>query len=188
MHHDLVNQMHQNRGIGEQAKHVDRVMSDDQFNQALSGDLLVGEAMLKKKAEEAKAMRDFLAYKQFQKELDKDQKKQEQSDFYKMIDDENRRRDEKERRWRQYYERFANDRDFKTREHWEKYILPEKLKEERDQYKYLGELERIQKNEMMQKRAADGRTAMAQDFTDDFNRRMIEEKNKQNQYDKLYNA
>jgi len=40
----------------------------------------------------------------------------------------------------------------------------------------------------MQKRAADGRTAMAQDFTDDFNRRMIEEKNKQNQYDKLYNA
>lgn len=99
--------------------------------------------MLKKKAEEAKAMRDFLAYKQFQKELDKDARKNEQADFYKMIDDDNRRRDEKERRWRQYYERFANERENKANEHWEKYVLPEKMKEERGQYKYLSELERI---------------------------------------------
>ena len=78
-----------------------------------------------------------------------------------MIDDENRRRDEKERRWRQYYERFANERENKAKEHWDKYILPEKMKEERDQYKYLGELDRIQKNERNQQRAAEGRTAMA---------------------------
>lgn len=41
---------------------------------------------------------------------------------------------------------------------------------------------------MNQQRAADGRTAMAQDFTDEFNKRMIDEKNKQKQYEKLYNA
>jgi hypothetical protein len=52
---------------------------------------MAGESMLKKKAEEAKAMRDFMAYKQFQKELDKNNQQADKQQFYKQIDDANRK-------------------------------------------------------------------------------------------------
>jgi hypothetical protein len=49
-------------------------------------------------------MRDFLAYKQFQKELEREKAEKEKGDYHKMIDDANRKEDEKNRRWRRFYE------------------------------------------------------------------------------------
>ena len=53
-------------------------------------------------------MRDFLAYKQFQKEIEKEKAMNDKKDFNNMWDDINRKQDEKNRRWRKFYEDFAH--------------------------------------------------------------------------------
>ena len=49
-----------------------------------------------------------MAYKQFQKELEQEKVDKEKGDFGKLYDDANRKEDEKNRRWRKFYEDFAN--------------------------------------------------------------------------------
>ena len=63
---------------------------------------------IEKKMEQAKQIRDYIAYKELQKELDKEKAKKDKDDVNGMIEDANRKDDEKNRRWRQYYEDFAN--------------------------------------------------------------------------------
>lgn len=53
-------------------------------------------------------MRDFLAYKEFQKDLERERALKEKMEYQKQIDDANRKRDEKERQWRKFYEDFAH--------------------------------------------------------------------------------
>ena len=53
-------------------------------------------------------MRDFLAYKQFQKELEKERGFKDKLDYQRGLEDANRKRDEKERQWRKFYEDFAH--------------------------------------------------------------------------------
>lgn len=42
-------------------------------------------------------MRDFLAYKQFQKDLERERGVKDKMDYLRGLDDENRKKDEKER-------------------------------------------------------------------------------------------
>jgi hypothetical protein len=53
-------------------------------------------------------MRDFLAYKEFQKEIEKEKMMKDKDDYNKSIIDNNRKGEEKSRRRRKYYEDFAH--------------------------------------------------------------------------------
>lgn len=53
-------------------------------------------------------MRDFLAYKEFQKEIDKERALKDKDDYNNAIADNTRKLDEKSRRRRRYYEDFAH--------------------------------------------------------------------------------
>ena len=55
---------------------------------------------IEKKMEQAKQIRDYIAYKELQKELDKEKAKKDKDDVNGMIEDANRKDDEKNRRWR----------------------------------------------------------------------------------------
>lgn len=62
-------------------------------------------------------MRDFLAYKQFQKDLEREREAQGKADYHRMLDDENRKKDEKERQWRKFYEDFAHQQQGKIQDY-----------------------------------------------------------------------
>jgi hypothetical protein len=74
-------------------------------------------------------MRDFMAYKQFQKELEKEKMMRDKGDFGKIYDDANRKQDEKNRQWRKFYEDFANQQQGKMGEYTQKVLAPHEERE-----------------------------------------------------------
>ena len=69
-------------------------------------------------------MRDFYAYKQLQKEIDKEREAKDKNDAQKMYDDANRKQDEKDRRWRKFYEDFAHQQMGKINDYTHNVIAP----------------------------------------------------------------
>lgn len=84
---------------------------------------------LEKKAHQAKEMRDFLAYKQFQKDLERERGEKDKMEYYRQIDDANRKGDEKQRQWRKFYEDFAHQQQGKIQDYTSKVIAPMNEKE-----------------------------------------------------------
>jgi len=63
----------------------------------------------------------------------------EKLEYQKMVDDENRKKAEKERQWRKFYEDFAHQQQGKINDHTQKVIMPlndreihQELKRQRD--------------------------------------------------------
>eukprot|EP00349_Pseudokeronopsis_sp_Brazil_P001999 CAMPEP_0202961212 /NCGR_PEP_ID=MMETSP1396-20130829/5268_1 /ASSEMBLY_ACC=CAM_ASM_000872 /TAXON_ID= /ORGANISM="Pseudokeronopsis sp., Strain Brazil" /LENGTH=102 /DNA_ID=CAMNT_0049680873 /DNA_START=566 /DNA_END=874 /DNA_ORIENTATION=- len=84
-----------------------------------------------------------MAYKQFQRELDKEREQKEKSDFKNLYDDANRKQDEKERRWRQFYEDFAHQQENKMNDYTSKVIKPMTERERQEEFKRLHDAEQI---------------------------------------------
>ena len=97
--------------------------------QAKIGDSVQGEQCakvkeLERKAQQAREMRDFMAYKQYEKELDRARADRERQEYMGMVEDANRKQDEKQRRWRKFYEDFAHEQGQKIAGYTDKVIGP----------------------------------------------------------------
>lgn len=139
--------MQRNQDWDSAMRNREKERVDDEARRALEGDMAAGEQALKKKADEAKQMRDFLAYKQYQKELDKDRNKMSQEEYNKMIADNNRKQAEKERQWRLYYERFAQQQDGKHLDHAHQVLGPNAAKNMKEQNKMMQDINDVQMKE-----------------------------------------
>jgi len=93
--------------------------------------------------DQAKQMRDFMAYKAFQKELDKEREQKERNDYHSLYDDANRKQEEKERRWRQFYEDFAHQQQDKMNDYTQKVIMPHEGKQKMNELKRLQDAQDI---------------------------------------------
>ena len=122
-------------------------------------------------------MRDFMAYKQFQKELEKEKEMRDRLDYLKGIEDRNRKEEEKQRQWRKYYEDFAHLQQGRGQDYVQKVIVPVNEREKQREIKRHMDIQDMQAKEREQYVNSLGKKAMSQAEIDEFNRRQLELKN-----------
>ena len=88
---DLANQMMKNRGDDNNTKNRDQNAYNYGLTSGLEGDGVQSEMDRKRKTEDAKAMRDYYAYKMLQKDLDKERALKDKDDYNRMLDDDGRK-------------------------------------------------------------------------------------------------
>ena len=71
----------------------------------------------------------------------------DKGDYYKMLDDGNRKEDEKNRRWRRFYEDFANQQQGKIYDYNQQVLAPANEKERMMEMKRLKDIDDIAKRQ-----------------------------------------
>lgn len=79
------------RAAEEDLRHREAENYLDKVRQAEMGEQNNRIKLLEKKADQARQMRDFLAYKQFQKDLEKEKQMRDKGDYGKIYEDANRK-------------------------------------------------------------------------------------------------
>ncbi|CDW79763.1 UNKNOWN [Stylonychia lemnae] len=184
---DLLNQVGRDKSTEDNIRQRDQNEMNDRINQFKLGEQNAKIKDLEKKANQAKEMRDFYAYKQFQKDLEREKALQDKMDYNKMLQDENRKKEEKERQWRKFYEDFAHQQQGKINDYTQNVIAPHNEKERMLEMKRLQDREQIAAKAQGEMMGQMGKKAMSQAEIDDFNRRQLEMKNRREQEEKQKN-
>ena len=151
------------------------------INQHYMGEQMAKIKDLEKKAAQAKEMRDYMAYKQFQKDLERERAMKDKMEFHRQVDDTNRKRDEKERQWRKFYEDFAHQQQGKISDYTQKVIMPYNEKERMMEMKQAKDAQDLNEKYVQGLAQGYGKRAMTQAEIDEFNRHQLELKNKKKQ-------
>eukprot|EP00347_Sterkiella_histriomuscorum_P002091 403369509 len=185
---DLLQQVGRDKSVEDGIRQREQHAMQDRIVQYNQGEQNAKIRDLEKKAQQAKEMRDFLAYKQFQKDIENERAQKDKQDYHRMFDDENRKKDEKDRQWRKFYENFAHQQQGKIADYTNQVIQPLNDRERQLEMKRYMDREQMMQKSQQEALQNLGKKAMTQADIDEFNRRQLELKNKRDQEDKMKNV